>query len=73
MRAALIIGVLLIVFGVISLVYQGITYTEREEVLDIGPLEATTETQKTIPLHPIVGGLALAAGTVLVVVGNKRA
>lgn len=72
MRAALIVGVLLIAFGVISLVYQGITYTDREEVLDIGPFEATAETKKTIPLHPIVGGLALAGGTVLVVVGNKR-
>jgi hypothetical protein len=68
----MIIGILLIVFGVISLVYQGITYTEREEVLDIGPIEATAETEKTIPLSPIVGGLALAAGTVLVVVGNRR-
>jgi len=72
MRAAAIVGILLILLGVVSLAYQGITYTEREEVLDIGPIEATTETKKTIPLPPIFGGLALAAGTVLVVVGTKK-
>jgi hypothetical protein len=72
MRAGVIIGILLIVFGLVSLIYQGISYTDREKVLDIGPIEATAETEKTIPLHPIVGGLALAAGAVLVVAGNRR-
>ena len=52
--------------------YQGITYTSREKVIDIGPLHATAETQKTIPLSPLVGGLALVGGIVLVVLGAKK-
>ena len=71
MRPAVLIGVLLIVFGFISLAYQGFTYTKHEKILDIGPIEATKETKKTIPLPPIVGGLALASGIALVLVGNK--
>ena len=67
-----IIGVVLIVIGVIALAYGGITYTKREKVLDIGPIEATAERRETIPLPPVLGGLALAAGIVLLVVGSRR-
>jgi hypothetical protein len=73
MRPAVILGLLLIVIGVLALVYQGISYTEKETVVDLGPIEATTEETKTIPLPPILGGVALAAGTVLVIVGNRKA
>jgi hypothetical protein len=72
MRAAVMVGVLLIVFGLVSLIYQGITYTKQEEVFEIGPIRATAETEKTIPLHPIVGGLAVVTGTVLVVAASKK-
>jgi hypothetical protein len=67
-----IIAILLIVFGAISLAYGGITYTRREKVLDIGPIEATAERQRTIPLPPILGGVALAAGIGLLVVGGRK-
>jgi hypothetical protein len=67
-----IIAILLIVFGAISLAYGGITYTRREKVLDIGPIEATAERHRTIPLPPILGGVALAAGIGLLVVGGKK-
>jgi hypothetical protein len=67
-----IIGVVLIAIGVIALAYGGITYTKREKVLDIGPLEATTERRETIPLPPVLGGLALAGGIVLLIVGSRR-
>jgi len=66
-----LIGILLIVFGVVALAVGGIRYTEREKVLDIGPLQATTEEHKTIPLSPIVGLAAVAGGIALVVVGSK--
>ena len=73
MKPISIVGVLLIVFGVAALIYQGITYTTRETVIDIGPLKATTERQKTLPLSPVVGGLALVGGIVLMVAGGRKA
>ncbi len=67
-----IVGFALIAVGVISLAVGGITYTKREKVLDIGPIQATAERQKTIPLPPLLGGLALAGGIVLVIAGSKK-
>ena len=72
MKPLFLLGVALIVVGILALGYQGITYTTREKVLDLGPLKASVEKQKTIPLSPVLGAVALAAGVVLVVVGNKR-
>jgi len=66
-----LIGVLLVVFGIVALVLGGITYTKREKVLDIGPITATAEHEKTIPLSPIVGIAALAGGLVLIVAGSR--
>lgn len=66
-----LIGVLLIVFGIVALAMGGFSYTQREKVLDIGPLQATTETQKTVPIAPIVGVVSVVAGIALVVVGSK--
>jgi hypothetical protein len=66
-----IIGILLIVLGVIALAYQGITYTTREKIVDVGPIKATKETEKTIPLPPILGGAALAGGVVLLIAGAR--
>jgi hypothetical protein len=73
MKVASLVGILLIVVGVIGLAYGGITYTRKEKVVDIGPIQATTEKHERIPLPPIVGGLSLAAGVVLLVAGAKRA
>jgi uncharacterized membrane protein HdeD (DUF308 family) len=67
-----LLGIALIVLGIVALAYQGITYTSREKIIDIGPIHATAETQKTIPLSPFVGVLALAAGVVLIVAGGKK-
>jgi hypothetical protein len=67
-----ILGYVLIAIGVISLAIGGITYTKREKVLDIGPIQATADRQKTIPLPPLLGGLALVGGIVLVVASSKK-
>jgi hypothetical protein len=64
-----VLGILLIVLGLAALAYQGFTCTSRETVLDIGPLHATAEREKTVPLPPIVGGIAIASGVVLLIVG----
>jgi uncharacterized membrane protein len=67
-----LIGIVLIVLGIVAFAYQGITYTSREKIIDIGPIQATADTQKTIPLPPILGGLVLAGGIVLMLVGAKK-
>ena len=72
MKPIVIIGVILIVFGIVALAYQGITYTTREKIVDIGPLKVEAEKQRTIPLPPLLGGLSLAAGVVLVIVGVRK-
>ena len=69
---AMLIGIALIALGLIALVYQGITYTTSEKVVDLGPLKITAQKEKTIPLPPILGGLALAGGIVLVVVASRK-
>ena len=72
MKATTLIGISLIILGVVALAYQGITYTTRETVVDLGPLKATVDKDKKIPLPPIVGVLALAAGVALVIVGARK-
>jgi uncharacterized membrane protein YidH (DUF202 family) len=66
-----LIGILLIVFGIVALAVGGISYTKREKVLDIGPIQATTEKHETIPLSPIVGLVAVGGGIALVVGGSR--
>jgi uncharacterized membrane protein len=72
MKPIMVIGLVLIVLGVVALAYQGITYTTREKIIDIGPIHASADTQKTIPLSPLVGGLSLVGGIVLVIIGRKK-
>jgi len=72
MKPAGIVGILLIAIGIIALAYGGFTYTKREKVLDIGPIQASADRQKTIPLPPLLGGLALVGGIVLVVASSKK-
>lgn len=72
MKTLTLAGIILIVLGIVAFAYQGITYTTREKVVDIGPIEMTTESTKTFPLPPVVGGIALVGGIVLLVLGNKK-
>jgi hypothetical protein len=71
MKPTAIVGIVLIVLGIFALAYQGITYTKRERVADVGPFHATREKTKTIPLPPVLGGTALVGGIVLLVAGSK--
>jgi hypothetical protein len=72
MKPTALIGVVLIVLGLAALAYQGVTYTSRETVLDIGPVQATAERQKTFPLPPVLGIAAVAGGVALLVVGLRK-
>jgi hypothetical protein len=71
MKPTMLSGIALIAAGAVSLAYQGITYTSREKIIDIGSIEATVDTEKTIPLSPIIGGAAIIGGVSLVALGRK--
>ena len=72
MKPVTLVGVALIILGVLALAYQGITYTTREQIVDLGPLKASVDKKKSIPLPPIVGALALAGGVVMVFIGSRK-
>jgi uncharacterized membrane protein HdeD (DUF308 family) len=72
MKPATVIGVILIVIGIVALAYQGITYTTREKVVDLGPLKVEANRERTIPLPPVVGVIALVGGIVLVAVSGRK-
>ena len=67
-----ILGFLLVVFGALALVYGGISYNRQRTVIDVGSFKATATEQKNVPLSPIVGGIALLGGALLLVVPRKR-
>lgn len=68
----IIIGIVLIAVGLVSLAYQGITYTSRETVLEVGPIKASADKEKRIPLPPILGGIALVGGVALLLGSWRR-
>jgi hypothetical protein len=72
MKTLPVVGLILIVLGIISFAYQGINYTTHKKIVDIGPIQASTTEHKTIPLPPILGGLALVGGIVLLMAGRKE-
>jgi uncharacterized membrane protein len=71
-KSITLVGIALILLGIVAFAYQGISYTSREKVIDVGPLQASVDTKKTIPLSPLLGGLVLVGGIVLVVIGTKK-
>jgi len=71
MKTTTLLGFALLVLGIISMAYQGITYTTHKKVLDLGPIQATKEEHKSIPLPPIVGAIAIAGGIILLVGGRR--
>ena len=72
MKPYTLIGIILIVVAVAAFGYQGISYTSREKVIDLGPLQMTAEKTNTIPLSPIVGAVALIGGLVLLIGGSRK-
>jgi hypothetical protein len=72
MKPKIIIAIILIALGIVAFAYQGITYTTREKVVDLGPIQMTAEKTKTLPLPPIVGAIALVGGIVLLVLGSRK-
>ena len=72
MKPMTLAGVVLLVLGLAALAYQGFTYTTRETVLDVGPIHATADKEKTVPIPPIAGGAAVLAGIALLIAGQRK-
>ena len=72
MKPIMLVGIVLIVGGLLALVYQGITYTTQEKVVQVGPVQVTAEKEKSIPFPPLIGALAVGSGLVLVLIGARR-
>jgi len=72
MKTYTLLGIVLIVVGIIAFAYQGITYTTREKVVDLGPIQMTADRSRTIPLTPIVGAIALVGGIALLITGSRK-
>lgn len=72
MKTNTVLAIMLIAIGILALTYQSITYTTKEKIIDLGPLQMTAEKQKTLPLPPIVGIVTLVGGIVLLVRGRKN-
>jgi hypothetical protein len=72
MKPLMIVGIILIAIGVIALAYGGLSFTTSEKVAEIGPLKVEKEKTRTVPLPPLLGGVALAGGIVLLVVGARK-
>lgn len=67
-----ILGLVLIILGALGIAYKEITYTKDEEILKVGPIQATAKKQETIPIPPWAGAVGIGAGVLLVAVGGRR-
>ena len=72
MKPVAVLGVILIILGIVALAYQGISYTKKDKVVDLGPLKVETEKKETIPLPPVLGVIAVVGGIVLVAVSARK-
>lgn len=66
-----LIGIIFIILGILAITYQSITYTKQENVAKIGDVKITADTQNTVYFPPVLGGLSIVAGIVLVFIGRK--
>jgi uncharacterized membrane protein len=72
MKPIMWVGILLVVLGALAVAYQGFNYTHQEKILDVGPIHATAEEHDRVSIPPVLGGLALVGGIVLLVIGAKK-
>jgi hypothetical protein len=72
MKTSTLLAIILIIVGIVAFAYQGITYLSKEKVVDIGSVQVTAEKKITFPLPPILGGIALVGGILLLFTRNKN-
>jgi uncharacterized membrane protein HdeD (DUF308 family) len=73
MRPAVVVGILLIIVGIAGLAFGGFSFTRKEKVLDVGPIEASADKKESLPVPPILGALAIVGGVVLLASSARRA
>jgi hypothetical protein len=73
MKPAMIVGIILIVLGIAGFAFGGLSFTHKEKVLDLGPIQASADKKESLPIPPVLGALAIVGGVVLVAVGARRA
>jgi hypothetical protein len=66
-----IVGLVLVIVGLVSLLWGGISWTRERTIVDIGPIEARAEERETLPLPPILGGVALMVGAILLIARER--
>ena len=72
MKPISLVGILLVVLGLAALAYQGFTYTTTETIIDVGPIQATAERERTVPLPPVLGIVAVIGGVALLIAGSRK-
>jgi hypothetical protein len=72
MKTLILTGIVLIFLGIAGFIYKGITYTEKDQIADLGPIEIEAEDEKTIPIPELLSGIAVVGGIVLVAVGSSK-
>ena len=73
MKPGTIVGIILIILGVVGFALGGFSFTRKEKVLDVGPIEATAESKESVPISPLLAGIALVSGVVLVAASARKA
>lgn len=73
MKSAKVLGLVLIVLGILSFAYEGITFTTQKKIVDVGPIHASRDEKHTVPISPILGGLLLVGGVILVLSDSRSA
>ena len=71
MKAATVIGIVLILVGIVGFAMGGFSFHHEKKDVDLGPLQVSHEKKETVPIPPILSGIALVGGIVLVVAGAK--
>jgi hypothetical protein len=73
MKSAKVLGLVLIVLGILSFAYEGITFTTQKKIVDVGPIHASKDEKHTVPVSPILGGLLLVGGVILFLSDSRSA